>query len=295
MSDIEDQVRSTARHLFAAGGAVVTLDRLVEMGWHDLVAVEPAVAVATLAEEQGRSLGTSRLAELEMDRVLGLDPAAVALALAPADVLLADAADAPAVAFVAADPERRTISVVAGADVARIAVTGIDPAARWTRASGTGEVLPLDDELWTAAVAAGSLAVAHELIGVAAAMLEIGVRHTTDRHQFGVPIATFQAVQHRLAEVHVRVEAARAVARTAWIDGDPAMCSAALAAARTATGAATEHVHQVMGAIGCTWEHDLHRYIRRGVLLSLLLDPGPVLRRAIHPDALARPPVEVLA
>jgi alkylation response protein AidB-like acyl-CoA dehydrogenase len=80
-------------------------------------------------------------------------------------------------------------------------------------------------------------------------------------------------VQHRLADVHVDLEAARAIARTAWIGGDPSTAAAAHLAAGRAMTTATGHCHQVMGAIGCTWEHDMHRFIRRGLMLDLLLTP----------------------
>ena len=120
-------------------------------------------------------------------------------------------------------------------------------------------------------------------------MLDLAVRHVTERTQFGVPLGTFQAVQHRLAEVHVDLEAARAIARTAWLGGDPSTAAAAHLAAGRAMTTATVHCHQVMGAIGCTWEHDMHRFIRRGLLLDLLLEPrrldvgrspgvGPIIR-----------------
>jgi alkylation response protein AidB-like acyl-CoA dehydrogenase len=127
--------------------------------------------------------------------------------------------------------------------------------------------------LWVGAVAAGRLALSHELVGVGQAMLDLAVRHVTDRTQFGVPLGTFQAVQHRLAEVHVELEAARAITRTAWVGGDPSAAAAAHLAARGAVESATRQCHQVMGAIGCTWEHDMHRYIRRGLLLAMLLNP----------------------
>ena len=104
-------------------------------------------------------------------------------------------------------------------------------------------------------------------------MLDLAVRHVTDRTQFGVALGTFQAVQHRLADVHVDLEAARAVARTAWIGGDPNTAAAAHLAASRAVTTATGHCHQVMGAIGCTWEHDMHRFIRRGLILDVLLSP----------------------
>jgi len=155
-------------------------------------------------------------------------------------------------------------------------VAGIDATAGWTRVSGafnSDAGTTITRAAWVGAVGAGRLALAHELIGVTQAMLDLAVHHVTDRTQFGVPLGTFQAVQHRLADVHVDLEAVRAITRTAWIAGDPSTAAAAHLAARRAVTTATGHCHQVMGAIGCTWEHDMHRFIRRGLLLDVLLRP----------------------
>jgi alkylation response protein AidB-like acyl-CoA dehydrogenase len=110
-----------------------------------------------------------------------------------------------------------------------------------------------------------------------------------------VPIGSFQAVQHRLADVFVQAEAARAITRTAWLGRTPELATAALAAAQRAVRSATEHCQQVLGAMGCTWEHPLHRYIRRGIALAALLDPDEDLRALAHTSVLATNPVEVLA
>ena len=105
MTFVEDELARTANDLFGGRTGPVTVTQLADLGWDELVAEEPALAVGTLAEAQGRHRGSSRIVELEMDRVLGLDPGAVALGLPwhgtaievpPADViLLADAAEAP--------------------------------------------------------------------------------------------------------------------------------------------------------------------------------------------------------
>jgi alkylation response protein AidB-like acyl-CoA dehydrogenase len=142
-------------------------------------------------------------------------------------------------------------------------------------------------------VAAGRLALAHELIGLGMGMLALSVTHVRDRTQFGVPLGTFQAVQHRLADVHVQLEAARAITRTAWLQSDPFVSAAALLAARRAVETGIEHCHQVMGAIGCTWEHNLHRYIRRTVALSLLLDVDLAMLGAMAAQAVSTRRTEV--
>ncbi len=282
MTFVEDELRRTADELFADRPGPLTLDDLVELGWDELVAEEPSVAVATLAEAQGRHRGRSRIVELEMCRRLDLDPAAVALGLpwrgdalhsGRADVvLLADAAGVSEVVVPVA--AREVVMLCPVPTAACEAVGGIDGDVGWIRLRAEvddREGSPVAMERWSLAVASGRLTLAHELIGVGQAMLELAVRHVTDRTQFGTPLGTFQSVQHRLADVHVDLEAARAIARTAWIDGDPSLCTAAHVSALRAVETATRHCHQVMGAIGCTWEHDMHRYMRRGVILGLLL------------------------
>ncbi len=286
MTFVEDELGRTANNLFGGRTGPVTVTHLADLGWEELVADEPALAVGMLAEAQGRHRGSSRIVELEMGRVLGLDPAAVALGLPwqgtaiaapPADVvLLADAAEAPLILVPVLTGDAVTLYPLESSTLVAVPIVGVDAAAGWTRVTGTvsseaGTTITRD--VWVGAVGAGRLALAHELIGVAQAMLDLAVRHVTDRTQFGVALGTFQAVQHRLADVHVDLEAARAIARTAWIGGDPNTAAAAHLAAGRAVTTATGHCHQVMGAIGCTWEHDMHRFIRRGLMLDLLLAP----------------------
>lgn len=290
MTFVADELRRTANDLFGDRTGPLTVADLAELGWDELLAEEPALAVGTLAEAQGRHRGSSRIVELEMDRVLGLDSSAAALGLpwrgttvatAAVDVvLLADAADAPSVMVPVMTGDAFTLCALEPSTLAAVPVAGVDASAGWTRVTGTigsGEVTKVTRDGWVAAVGAGRLALAHELIGVGQGMLDLAVRHVTDRTQFGVALGTFQAVQHRLADVHVDLEAARAIARTAWIDGGPNTAAAAHLAAGRAVTAATGHCHQVMGAIGCTWEHDMHRFIRRGLILDVLLSPDDAM------------------
>jgi hypothetical protein len=306
MTFVEESLRDTARALFGSQGRVLPMSKLLELGWEDLVAEEPEAAVRTLAEEQGRRLGSSRIAELEMARRLGIDSRSEALAFALGAsacsaevdaVLLADTTSAKAVVVPVA-ARGVVLCRVPAAALAIAAVEAIDPSAGWRRVRGRLDPdagKPIDEATWSATIAAGRLALAHEMMGLSAAMLAIAVAHVKDRQQFGVPIGSFQAVQHRLADTHVQIEAARAIARTAWIDQDRFACAAALSASRQAIELATEHCHQVLGALACSWEHDLHRYIRRGLLLSLLLDPAADLRAAVRSAVVSPKRVEVLS
>jgi alkylation response protein AidB-like acyl-CoA dehydrogenase len=113
------------------------------------------------------------------------------------------------------------------------------------------------------------IALAAEQVGAAARALELTVSYTGTRIQFGRSIASFQAIQHRLANLHVLVESARALAyRAAQVasktDGEVTMLAdAAKAYCSEALSAVAAEMIQLHGAIGATWEHDAHRYFKR--------------------------------
>jgi alkylation response protein AidB-like acyl-CoA dehydrogenase len=105
-------------------------------------------------------------------------------------------------------------------------------------------------------------------VGAAEAALGLSVQHAKDRHQFGRPIGSFQAVAHRCADMRAEIDASRVlVQRAAWAlttQADPAFAvSSALGYAKDALRRVAMHAHQVHGAIGFSSEHDLHLYTRR--------------------------------
>jgi alkylation response protein AidB-like acyl-CoA dehydrogenase len=119
-------------------------------------------------------------------------------------------------------------------------------------------------------------AVAAELTGVAAKLLDVSVAYAKTRHQFGKPIGSFQAIKHKLVDMYVAVETARAASWDAlWAaDLDPAAFPLAAAQAKaiaseSAVFVAAEAI-QVHGGIGFTWEHPAHLYYRRAVTSELL-------------------------
>lgn len=130
------------------------------------------------------------------------------------------------------------------------------------------------------------MAVAAETVGTMEAALQLTTEYLKDRHQFGRPIASFQAVQHRLAEAAVSVEGARWLTyQAAWADA-PAEDAASAAAFATATAKKlAPELHQLSGAIGFTLEYDLHVWSMRLQALRLELDGVGGHARAV---ALAR-------
>jgi len=156
-----------------------------------------------------------------------------------------------------------------GVALTREAVIGGDPMWRVDLADAPARALAgsLADVLDHLAVA--SLAAA---VGAAEGALALSVRHAKDRHQFGRPIGSFQAVAHRCADMRAEVDACRVLAlRAAWAlgrGGDGAgdvtfAVASALAYAKDALRRVAMHAHQVHGAIGFSTEHDLHLFTRR--------------------------------
>jgi acyl-CoA dehydrogenase len=144
-----------------------------------------------------------------------------------------------------------------------------------------GVLMPSEDDLGrgvpvTSGTAAalrerGGLARAAQMAGAMDRAIEVGVRHVSERRQFGRPLARFQAVQHALADAAgeaclagAAVDAAIGLA--AAPDADASERSLAIAVARSVAGhAATvvvRHLHQVHGAIGTTIEHELQELTR---------------------------------
>ena len=117
-------------------------------------------------------------------------------------------------------------------------------------------------------------------------MLRLAREHALDRVQFGRPIAGFQAVRHRLAETLVAVETADAMLDAAWLDGSPETAAMAKAVAGRSARTAARHCQQVLAGIGFTTEHDLHRFIRRGLVLNGLFGTAKSITAAQGADLL---------
>lgn len=149
------------------------------------------------------------------------------------------------------------------------------------RGRRTGELLAAEGETVTddpsaigTAFDRGVLGTAAQLVGLSRAMLDLTVAYVTERQQFGVPIGSFQAVKHHLANALLQIEfASPAVARAAssiatgapTTTRDVSMAKALATDAAEATGRAALQCH---GAIGYTVEHDLHLFQKRAWALA---------------------------
>jgi alkylation response protein AidB-like acyl-CoA dehydrogenase len=192
-----------------------------------------------------------------------------------AGVLLAAARAAGGIGLFEVDPEHPAVTrrAVTTMDITRrLAVVALDGAPGRYLGPGTG-TRPL-----ARARDLACIALAAEQAGAARRALELTVAFTKARVQFGRPIGSFQALQHRMADLHVLVESARSLcyaAAFAAADADPGadpgadsarlgmLAAAAKAHCSQALTRAAGQMIQIHGAIGITWEHDAHRYFKR--------------------------------
>jgi alkylation response protein AidB-like acyl-CoA dehydrogenase len=172
------------------------------------------------------------------------------------------------------------IHLVEAAQLSVDPVSSLDP----TRRLGVPRWTPTPETLVATGAAArstlqqtsdrGAVATAAHLLGLSDRMIAMTAEYARARHQFGHPIGSFQAVKHLLAGAQVKLEFARPVVyAAAWSldEGDPSASRSASTAKAYASEAAMEAARvslQVHGAIGYTWECDLHLFLKRAWALS---------------------------
>lgn len=124
-------------------------------------------------------------------------------------------------------------------------------------------------------------------VGACRRILEMVLQHVKERRQFGVAIGSFQAIQHKAADMHVAIERARALsyfAALTIVTDDPRRRLASVMA-KAAAGEAQSHVvrhgMQCFGAMGLTWENDLQFAVKRAKAGELLLGGAAEHRAAI--------------
>jgi Acyl-CoA dehydrogenase, C-terminal domain len=107
------------------------------------------------------------------------------------------------------------------------------------------------------------IALAAEAAGLLAAALQSVCAYTSERNQFGRPLASFQGMRHRLAEAQVRTNGVYWLAMKAAASLDPADAAMAALHAQESARATVYDFHQFMGAMGMTLEHPLHLWTYR--------------------------------
>lgn len=136
----------------------------------------------------------------------------------------------------------------------------VDPSRRLYDVQAKGEAWPADT---AKAYEFGALATAAQLIGAAEALLAGSVDYAKQRTQFGRVIGSYQAIKHKLADVHIAIELARPLVYGAALSLESRDVSAAKVAAGEAGLLAARSALQTHGAIGFTQEHDLSLLLLR--------------------------------
>ncbi len=121
----------------------------------------------------------------------------------------------------------------------------------------------------------GALGAAATMLGLMERAMEMGVEYTMERQAFGAPLASFQALQHRAADMLLRTESTRsAVYRAGWaLETEQANADYLISVAKAYAGPAGRSVCgesiQFHGGVGFTWEYDPHVYLKRMKTLEL--------------------------
>ncbi len=162
-----------------------------------------------------------------------------------------------------------------GHDVADVRLDGV-------RVEASSMIGAFGDGLSLLAVALdhATAALCGEALGLMAVMLEATVQYTKQRQQFGVPISSFQALQHRMAEMFIEVELARSMAYLAAMTldeqhDDPVARARGVSAAKVQIAKSGRFVGQsaiqLHGGIGMSEEYKVGHYFKRMTLVERLL------------------------
>src|SRR6185436_7764159 len=158
----------------------------------------------------------------------------------------------------------------------------VPASARLTGAASGWPALATTLDLATVALAA-------EQVGGAERCLELAVAYANQRVQFGRPIASFQAIKHKCADMLMRIEAARSATYYAACTADersaelPVAASLAKAYCSDAYYQCAADSLQIHGGVGFTWEYDVHLYFKRAKSSESLLGDA-----AHHREQVAR-------
>jgi len=138
------------------------------------------------------------------------------------------------------------------------------------------------------------------MVGACARILDLVLDHVKQRQQFGRPIGSFQALQHRAADLVVELEAATSTAYyAAWVAAQsedavspgelPVVAPLALALCAEAAWHVAAETIQMHGGIGFTWEHEAHRYFKRLTTTRAMLGGAHGQRRLVAQRATIGP------
>jgi alkylation response protein AidB-like acyl-CoA dehydrogenase len=314
LSEEREMLRETVAALVAKHASPAAVRSAIESprGYDEslwrLLCEQVGAAALVVPEEQGGAggvLGDAAVVIEELGKALVPTPL-LGTTLAELTLLAADDADTDALEQLAAGEAIGAVvfdpHYVVNGDIADIVVAANgDKLTRWT-AFTAEPVVPMDPTRRLARVTpqssvplgadpgiadAAAILLAVEQIGAASRCFELTVDYTKERVQFGRPIGSFQALKHRMADLYVLIQAARAVVSDAV--SEPSVTSAALArvAASEAFSAVAAEGIQLHGGIAITWEHDMQLYFKRAHGSAQLLGPPSEHLRRLEPEVFA--------
>jgi hypothetical protein len=173
------------------------------------------------------------------------------------------------------------VRIVPGAELATERLATFDHRAHIGHLTSTGE------DLVAGVPDLALMGLAITTVGACRKILDLVVTHVKQRHQFGVPIGSFQAVKHKAADMYLAIERARALAYYSALtiaedDGDKTSAAhMAKAAAGECQRVVFANGFQLFGAMGFTWENELHLYLKRAMAGDVLLGNASEHRKAI--------------
>jgi len=201
--------------------------------------------------------------------------------------------DADQLAVVARLDDELAVAVVPSSDADVDEIVPLDKTRPVSHLSFSGVVVPQNrvfacgTEAVRRALEEATVALALETLGTCQVIFETTLQYAKDREQFGVPIGSFQAVKHRLADCYIALERARAVcyfAAACLAEDDPRRHEAS-AMAKAAAGDCQRFVAaegiQLLGGIAYTWEHDQHLWVKRAITGGLLFGQAADHRKAV--------------
>ena len=198
----------------------------------------------------------------------------------PVKWFVVDAGAVDAIAVVSTADAGVVVRVAATDTLVLREITTIDPTRRIFEVDTSaiaGDAVPISAETYAAWLDRTHLALAAEMVGTARRCFDMALQYAKDRVQFDRPIGSFQAIQHKLAEMSLELERATAAVQYASmvIDADAPdrtrACHVAKASAGEAARCCLKDAIQIHGGIGYTWEHDLHLFLRRATASEYLL------------------------
>jgi hypothetical protein len=290
---MEETVRGALADALATAGEDVDVDAvLAKLGWLEMLDDEPADAISIVFGALGAANATATVLDDVVASALGQEPRADLAVLFPpfaawgppgrldgedveAEGLATGRAASAGELLVVCGTQSQPWSVLVPAPVVELQpVRGVDRdgGLRTIRLNGRAAgATRLEPAAWESTVALGRRAVAHQIAGACRTMLDLARTHALEREQFGRPIARFQAVRHRLAEVLVAVEALEAALAAARDEPIPETAALAKVVAGRTAQTVARHCQQVLAGIGFTTEHRFHRFLKRTMVLEGLL------------------------